>query len=185
VNFWKVILATIVIYGAGVMSGGLLVNRVDHSRFRPQHRPDFPALSVNSNTAISGQSPMVPRSPRPPDFMSRPFLQQLDEELHLKPDQHEAIQKIIDEGQNLMRKTTTDTRLEIRDVLTQAQRDKFDDLVKRPPLRRPPNFTNAPVADFEKFQRNAMEHFRGMSNPPPFWQPGRPPANSTTNAPGN
>ena len=184
-NFWKVILATIVIYGAGVMSGGLLVNHIDQPRFRPQHRPEMPAITVNSNLPLNVLGSMGPRSPRPPDFMNKQFLQQLDEALHLKPDQHEAIQKIIDEGQNLMRKTTTDTRLEIRDVLTQAQRDKFDDLVKRPPLRRPQNFTNALDPDFERFQRNPMERFRGMSNPPQFWSPGRPPATSATNAPGN
>ena len=184
-NSWKVILATIVIYGAGVMSGGFLVNQIDHTRFKPPRRPDFQAVSVTSNTPINVMGPMGPRSSRPPDIMNRQFLLQLDEALHLKPDQHEAIQKIIDEGQNLMRKTTTDTRLEIREVLTQGQRDKFDDLVKRPPLRRPPNFTNGPDPDFEKFQRNAMERFRGMSNPPQFWQPGRPPATSATNALGN
>ena len=78
-NFWKVILATIVIYGAGVISGGLLFNRVDHSHFRPPRRPEFPAITVNSNTPINPQSSMGPRALRPPDMMNRQFLQQLDE----------------------------------------------------------------------------------------------------------
>ena len=58
--------------------------------------------------------------PRPPEMLNRIFLQQLDEALHLTPDQHEAIQKIIAEGQNLMRKATTDTRLEIRELLRRS-----------------------------------------------------------------
>jgi len=65
--------------------------------------------------------------------------------LHLKPDQREAIQKIIGEGQNQMRKVILDARLEIREVLTAEQQKEFDDLVKRP-LRRPPSGTNTTVS---------------------------------------
>ncbi len=160
-NFWKVILATIVIYGAGVMSGGLLVNHVDHSRFRPPHRPDSPAASGSSNSQTNVQGQAASRSARLPEMLSRQFLQQLDEELHLAPDQHEAIQKIITDSQNLMRKTMTDARLEIREQLTPAQRNQFDELVKRPP-RRPPGSTNAP----------------------PVLPPAKAPAAAATNAPG-
>jgi hypothetical protein len=150
VNFWKVILATIVIYGAGVMSGGLLVNHVDRSHFRPPHRPEPPVASVNSNSQTNGQGQAASKSPRPtepprlPEMLSRQFLQQLDEELHLAPEQHEAVQKIITDSQNLMRKTMTDARLEIREQLTPAQRNQFDELVKRSPPRRQPGSTNAP-----------------------------------------
>ena len=38
-NSWKVILATVVIFGAGVMTGGLLVNYVDHSHHPATTRP--------------------------------------------------------------------------------------------------------------------------------------------------
>ena len=182
-NSWKVILATIVIFGTGVMTGGLLVGHVDHSHPRNQHRPETPMASGNSISQTNGQGQPASRPPRLPEMLSRQFLQRLDEELRLSPDQHEAVQKIITDGQNLMHKTMQDARLEIREQLTPEQRSQFDEMVKHPP-RRSFGFTNAPDPDFEKIQRNAMERFRGMSNPPSFRPPGRPPAASATNAPG-
>ncbi len=162
-NSWKVILATIVIFGTGVMTGGLLVSQVDHSHPRNPRRAETgwpPGNSVsqtnNSISQTNGQG-QGSRAARMPEMLSRQFLQRLDADLHLAPDQHEAIQKIITDGQNLMHKTMQDTRLEIREQLTPEQRSKFDDLVKRPP-RRPPNSTNAP--------------------------PSLPPASVPTNAPG-
>jgi Spy/CpxP family protein refolding chaperone len=143
VNFWKVILATIVIYGAGMMTGSLLVNHVDYSPVKSSHRPDAPATSGNSNSRTNAPGQQAPKPARLPEMLSRQFLQRLNEELRLAPDQHEAIQKIITDSQNLMHKTMQDARLEIREQLTPEQRSKFDELVKRPP-RRTPNSTNAP-----------------------------------------
>ena len=133
-NFWKVILATFVIYGAGVMTGGLLVNRVDTEPRNPHHADASPRALTNNPAA---------RPPHLPDIMNKQFLQRLDAELHLTADQREAIQKIISDSQNLIHKTVQDARLEIREQLTPEQRSCFDELVKRPP-RRPPNATNAP-----------------------------------------
>jgi hypothetical protein len=146
VNFWKVILATIVIYGAGVMTGGLLVNHVDHSRPRNFHRMEAALPSTNSVAQTNSPNPQASRPPRLPEMLSRQFLQRLDAELHLAPDQHDAIQKIITDGQNLMHKTMLDARLEIREQLTPEQRGQFDEMVKRP-LRRPFGSTNAPPAN--------------------------------------
>lgn len=141
-NSWKVILATIVIYGAGVVTGGLLVNHVHHSYLRNPRRTEA-APSTNSVSPTNGQNQAASRPPRQPEILSRQFLQRLDAELHLTPDQHEAIQKIITDGQNLMHKTMLDARLEIREQLAPEQRSQFDELVKRP-TRRVPNSTNAP-----------------------------------------
>lgn len=147
-NSWKIILATIVIYGAGVMTGGLLVSHVDHSHPRNQHRAETPAVSGNpasqtnsANSQTNGQA--ASRPARLPEILSKQFLQRLDAELHLAPEQHEAVQKIITDGQNLMHKTVQDARLEIREQLTPEQRVQFDEMVKRPP-RRPSGSTNAP-----------------------------------------
>ena len=159
-NSWKVILATIVIYGAGVVTGGLLVNHVHHSYLRNPRRMEA-APSTNSVSPTNGQNQAASKPPRQPEILNRQFLQRLDAELHLTPDQHEAIQKIITDGQNLMRKTMLDARLEIREQLTPDQRSQFDELVKRPP-RRMPSSTNAP----------------------PVLQPTNAPAADSTNAPG-
>lgn len=144
-NYWKVILATIVIYGAGVMTGGLLVSHVDRPHSRNQRHPET-TTPTNSVSQTNSQGQVTSKPVRPPEILNRQFLQQLDEQLHLTPEQREAIQKVITDGQNLMHKTILDARLEIREQLTPEQRTQFDELVKRPPPRRPLNSTNAPAA---------------------------------------
>jgi hypothetical protein len=141
VNSWKVILATIVIFGAGVFSGGLLVNYVDHSR-PGNHRPPSPPRAPEE---------LVAR----PEILKTNFVQRLDDALHLSPDQRKAIEKIVADGQernsNLwkivspqMRDVIQDTRQHIREALTPEQKKQFEELTKRP--HRPQNSTNAPSA---------------------------------------
>ena len=142
-NNWKVIFATAVIFGAGVITGGLLVNYVQHSRPKAAtHR-----AAAEAHPSPTNQTPRAADAakPRQPEVLSKQFLQRLDDELHLAPEQHEAIQKIINEGQNQMRKVIQDARLEIREVLTPEQRRGFDELVKRP-FHKPIFGTNAPAA---------------------------------------
>jgi uncharacterized membrane protein len=151
VNNWKVILATVVIFGAGVVTGGLLVNYVKHSHPKITRHP---AATAEVHPPATNQSPRVAdtaKPPRLPEILSRPFLQRLDEELHLAPDEHEAVQKIISEGQNQMRKVIQDARLEIREVLTPEQRKQFDELVKRP-FHKPIFDTNAPTGAESDFK---------------------------------
>jgi len=140
VNNWKVIFATVVIFGAGVITGGLLVNYVQHSRLKPAKRP--PAVVATSNADTNRPTAKQLRSP---ELLSKEFLQKLNTELGLSETQHEAVQKIINEGQNFIRKIIKDSRLEIREVLTPEQCDQFDELIKRP-SRRPLFNTNAPSA---------------------------------------
>lgn len=135
-NDWKVIptivLTTVLIFGAGVFTGGILVDFVKqgHPRMgmglRHQNTPP-PVAPVPTNNPI-----IQPKPNRPPEILSKEFLQRLDNDLRLSKDEHDAVQKIIGDGQNQMRKVLQDARLEIREVLTQPQRDQFDDLMKRP-----------------------------------------------------
>jgi len=129
VNNWKVIFATAVIFGAGVITGGLLVNYVHNSRPKAVHKPAAETRAEATNQVVH---PPDAAKPRPPEILSKAFLQRLDDELRLAPDQHEAIQKIIGAGQSQMRKVIQDSRLEIREVLTPEQRKQFDELMKRP-----------------------------------------------------
>ena len=147
-NNWKVIptivLATVLIFGAGVGTGGVLVNYVKQNR--PRMAAKHPAPTPPSNTAPTNSPVGTSRGgPNPPPILSREFkfLQQLEGELELTKDQHEAIQKIITDNQNLVHKVVQDARLEIREALTPGQRQQFDELVKRP-FRRPFLMTNAP-----------------------------------------
>ena len=96
----------------------------------------------------------------------------------LSPDEHEAIQKIITDSQNLMRKTMTDARLEIREQLTPAQRNQFDELVKRPPPRRHPVTRAGGI----EIPRDASTP-RAITNAPPS-QPLKGACRPVTNAPG-
>ena len=143
-NNWKVILATVVIFGAGVITGSLVLHCFQRCAAREE--------CVNPAVAAAGQvPPAIPLGhppengkPRLPEAMNKQFLQRLDEELHLSPEQHKAVQKIITEGQHQIRKVIHDQRLEIREELTLEQRKQFDELVKHP-AHRPATETNAPA----------------------------------------
>ena len=144
-NNWKIIftivLATVLIFGAGVFTGGILVTCV-----KPQARPPAKRVTVQTNSVLASNSTNLPsaKPARPSEILSKEFLQRLDADLHLAKDQHEAVQKIIEKGQNSIHKALQDARLEIRDVLTPEQRTQFDELVKRP-FHKPVFSTNAPA----------------------------------------
>jgi Spy/CpxP family protein refolding chaperone len=145
VNSWKIILATIVIFGAGVLTGGLLVNHVErswHQRF--SHRTE----------AVSQKELSLPR----PQILGKQFVQQLDQALNLTPEQREKIQKIIADGQERnhdlwklvapqFHAAMQDVHQRIREVLTPDQRKQFEDLLKQfHQSRHSPDSTNAPPA---------------------------------------
>jgi Spy/CpxP family protein refolding chaperone len=143
VNSWKVILATIVIFGAGVVTGGLLVNYVMHS----SHRHPLPPPVIQPD---DGLPPQIRA-----EMLKKQFVQQLDDKLNLTKEQREQIQKIIADAQQNSRDLwklvapqfkalMQDTRQQIREVLTPEQRKQFEMLMKQQhPLRHPP-YTNAP-----------------------------------------
>lgn len=139
-NNWKVIFATVVIFGAGVITGGLLVNYAQQNiKKAPRNKP-----AVAAQSRANGNHPAETAKPRPPEILSKQFLQQLNAPLRLTPGQREEIRKIISEGQNQIRKAIQDARLEIREVLNPEQREQFDELIKRP-FRRPIYNTNGPA----------------------------------------
>ena len=137
-NYWKVIVATVVIFGAGVFTGGLLVNYVHQSHFRSgeAHHASSPPPGTNSVAGPAG----VP--PRLPEVLSKPFLPKLDDLLHLSSDQRISIEKIITDAQGQVHKAIVDARTAIRGALTPEQRSQFDDIMKRP-VKRPPGATNS------------------------------------------
>ena len=148
-NNWKVIptivFSTVLIFGAGVFTGGILVDYVKQSRPRSALKPHAPSAPLtNSIFSTIPTNASTARPPRPPEILSKDFLQRLDGDLHLSKDEHEAIQKIIADGQNQIRKVVQDARLEIREVLTVDQRQQFDELMKRP-FHKPLFNTNAPL----------------------------------------
>jgi Spy/CpxP family protein refolding chaperone len=150
VNSWKVILATMVIFGTGVVTGGLLVHHAQRGRDRHPQR-------------VGG---MI----RPPQALSPggvriELLRRMERELDLAPGQREPIDKILKDGQERMKKLmeTIEPRRreeykrtleEFRAVLTPEQRIRFDTVLKQQQRARD--------------QRKAVpprEH--SLSNPPP------------------
>jgi len=131
VNTWKVILATMVIFGTGVVTGGLMVRHVDHGRDR--RPPRYPG------SARAGQ-------PTAAGVMRFEFLRRMERELDLTPAQREPIDKILKDGQDRMKKLmeTVEPRRreefkrtldEFRAVLTPEQQKRLDGLVKKQQLR--------------------------------------------------
>jgi Spy/CpxP family protein refolding chaperone len=127
VNTWKVILATMVIFGTGVVTGGLLVRYAEHGRDR---RPQRPVAVVHS------------AQPTLAGVMRIEFLRRMERELDLTPEQREPIDQILKQGQERMKKlqeTVEPRRREefkktiedFRTVLTPEQRKRFDELVKQ------------------------------------------------------
>ncbi len=154
-NFWKVILATVVIFGAGVLTGGLLVNHVDHSYTRNPHRsPANPEARLQENHDHAQQHPPEIPMPRLAKELGKQFVQQLNDTLKLTPEQHEKIEKIVADGQERnheiwtntapkMRAVMQEVNQQIRAELTPEQLKPFEELLKHP-SRRPPSVTNVP-----------------------------------------
>ncbi|MCX8090400.1 MAG: hypothetical protein N3I86_05610 [Verrucomicrobiae bacterium] len=147
-NTWKVILATLVIFAAGVVTGGLLVNYVERDRPkapRPTLRPG--ALRPAETRPAVGVRPDEPaRPPGPAGYIPRglrlDLLERLQREVRLTPEQRERIEKILTEGQEKnrqlweriqpeIRREIQQTHDRIRAVLNPEQREKFEELMKQ------------------------------------------------------
>ncbi|MGO8836564.1 MAG: hypothetical protein ACLQAH_10675 [Limisphaerales bacterium] len=156
-NAWKIILATVVIFGAGVITGGLLVNHVTDKQ--PGEVEPPPAASNARPPSDNHESAVKPEIPLPrlAERLSKEFVRHLNDSLHLTMAQSNNIAKIVAEGQERnrviwtnvapqMRKVIQDVNQQIRAELTPAQLKKFEELMKqlRPPGHRPPPATNEP-----------------------------------------
>lgn len=126
-----------VIFGAGVITGGLLVSRTSDAR---QARPSRPA---GTNVPVR-----VMQNVTPAQMQRLEFLVRASRELELTADQRERIERILKDGQERtrqiwegiapdMRKEVQLVRERIRVELTPEQRRRFEELMRRP--LRPPN----------------------------------------------
>lgn len=141
-NYWKVILASIVIFGAGVLTGGFLVGHATHRPIpinRPPYRPPYDTLPPQMR----------------PGFLNTNFVQELNDKLDLDQKQREQIRKIIAQAQQnthdlwklvapQFQLVWRDTREQIRDVLTPEQRKEFEMLLRQQRQSRRQAGTNEP-----------------------------------------
>jgi len=138
VNTWKLILATMLIFGTGVVTGALVMRNSDR-----------------------GQGPLRPRNisqARPvgtfsPGGLRLEFLRRAQRDLDLNPEQRERIDKLMKESQERTRKimepVAPDLRAELQrtkeefeQVLTPEQRTRFEELMKKQQRPHEPHHTN-------------------------------------------
>lgn len=131
-NSWKAILATMVIFGTGVVTGGLLVHKVSENRPTKAHQ-------------TAGLKPPTIS----PGTMRIEFLRRVERELDVSPQQRDAIDKILTASQERTKKLMEPvapklrdemqaTREAVRNALTPEQQKRFDELAKAQQRPREP-----------------------------------------------
>jgi Spy/CpxP family protein refolding chaperone len=134
VSPWKVILATMVIFGCGVVTGALLM--------KTQLPPAGVLADVAPHPSSSSNQPPPLAQIQKPEFLRR-----ITKQLALTASQSEDIAKIMKESQERnrplwnqiapqLREEVKRVREEIRRVLTPDQQKKFDDLLNKPRPRK-------------------------------------------------
>ena len=140
-NTWKVILAALVIFGAGFVTGNV-ANRISQNSKAPATAPRA--------SSRPGQPPLSLEQLRKVELMGR-----VQKDLDLTPEQHARIEKIIEDSQERIRdlwdQVAPDIHDEYDDVqkkvcqeLTPDQKKTFDDLMKKQQHNKKPAATNAP-----------------------------------------
>lgn len=125
-KIWKVILATLVIFAAGAVTGALFIKKST-----PPPVPQKPAERVPS-----------------PIIVQQRFLERLDKELQLSPDQRSHLEKVFAESRERMKilwdligpemdAELREVRDKIRSELRPEQRARFEELVKQRPHHNP------------------------------------------------
>jgi hypothetical protein len=143
-NYWKVILATMVIFGAGVVTGGLLVRHSQKVRVWPHYAPPQPQRSTHT----------------PGSAARFDFLRRLEPQLNLTPQQRQEVDRLFTQSEERTRKLMEPVSPQIKDevqrtkqgfrnLLTPAQQEIFDSLNRqqsktREPKRQPGTRPNDP-----------------------------------------
>lgn len=150
-KIWKVILATLAIFTAGIFTGAFVTSVNHRSPFHGQHnfiRESFgknrphPATNAADATNRETSRLAMPFMSRPPGRgMGKEFLERLDRELNLTPDQHQQLEKILDASQKRSKEIWEKISPELREemkasrekmhaVFTPDQIARFDELMK-------------------------------------------------------
>jgi hypothetical protein len=160
VNTWKVILAALVIFGAGFVTGNV-VNRMSQVAKAPGNNSN-PTTAARA-AARPGQQPLSLEQLRKVELMGR-----VQKDLDLSPEQHARIEKIIEESQERIRdlwdQVAPDIHDEYDDVqkkvcqeLSPEQKKTFDDLMKKQQQKKKPATTNAPPQVMQQDDSNSCD----------------------------
>lgn len=156
-NTWKVIFATMIIFGAGVVTGGLLVR---HMALVPQ-----PPTSRAGASITNGWHPVVGMVPA---LIRVEFLRRAERELNLSRNQKEQADKIISASQDRTKKLLEPISPQIREELQQTkdqfrallnpdQQTRFDQMLKQQGHPRDSRHPSTRTTDISKPQVPAAE----------------------------
>jgi hypothetical protein len=162
VNAWKVIVSTLVIFIAGVLTGGLLVTnsfKVEEALHQKQPHPIKQANGLNASNSLLGPNGPLNNNPNaaanPWQLRTRELVRRMERELDLTPVQNQQIETIIVAGQERMKilwkpiapqmnHEMQFVNSQIREVLTADQQKKFDEIAKTRPQGARRGMTNSP-----------------------------------------
>jgi hypothetical protein len=130
VSTWKVILATIVIFAAGLVTGSVLTWRLQRALVHPQ-RTSRPNLAPS------------------PGGVRFEFLRRAQRDLNLSAEQRERVDKLLKDSQERthlimspvspqLRAELQRTKEEFRDILNPQQQQRFDEMLKKSVKPREP-----------------------------------------------
>ncbi|HMP83038.1 MAG TPA: hypothetical protein PKA41_10095 [Verrucomicrobiota bacterium] len=151
-NAWKVILATLVIFGAGVVTGALTVKQPWRGALTQSALPSSPKASQHPEVSPRGTNRVAFNPPGPLMGLRKDFLKNMERELHLTEEQREKIEKILNDGQAETHKLWetvapgikvcwSKVKNNIRAELNEEQKKQFEEFMKRgrkSDERRPP-----------------------------------------------
>ena len=159
-RYWKVILATVVIFVAGAITGVLVFTQVDQTKAVVASPSPSPA-----NRSVAPRSVVWPASSTPVpttnivhwNILKTNFLQHVGKQLDLTPEQRERIEVILSESQKRTKELsdlmTPKIKEEVRRAqermraeLTPEQRRTYDRLYKSRPARKAPVLVHATPA---------------------------------------
>jgi hypothetical protein len=195
VNTWKIVLATVVIFGAGVFAGGLLVSHAERARLR-SWRPHVAPAPPPQWTPPLREFPRRAEKDLQLNLEQRrmEFLLSVTRELGLSPDQRARIERLIRESQERtrrlweqvgpqMRKELVEVKEKIREELTSQQRRRFEELMKWQQARRPEDAQPAASRLRDQRRLNAPRELPRPEGPLPEDAPQPPPPSEPPRAP--
>ena len=125
-NAWKIILATILIFGSGVVTGGLLVRRTSQTESPRQGR--LPAVTALHPTAPGGLPSRVPAAST---AGTEPEPRSKGSESIIFSQSQERTKQLMEPVTPHLREELDRAKREFSEILTPPQRLRFDELLKQ------------------------------------------------------
>jgi hypothetical protein len=144
----------VLIFGAGVIVGGLLVGYAGHSAVNFHSSVNFSSAPVAETNSVAGVRTNVVSKTVLPEVLSKRFVDILQTNLHLSVKQRADIEKLIVGSQENVRKAFQDERHDarekIRTLLNPAQQKELDEMIRQHAAKRAQQNATNPAAASKK-----------------------------------